>query len=57
MIDRIADIARALSTPYHAGYANWRFSDFRSVQFATSGRQLIGGLTARCSIPCQGHHQ
>ncbi|WP_189469929.1 hypothetical protein [Litchfieldella qijiaojingensis] len=57
MFDRIADIVRAMLTHYYAGYGNWRFSDTRSAQFATSGRQSIGGTSARCSLPCQGHSQ
>ncbi|EPC01728.1 hypothetical protein L861_21105 [Litchfieldella anticariensis FP35 = DSM 16096] len=57
MYDRIADIAHASIARYYPGYGDWRFSDIRSAQFATSGRQCIGGSSIRCSILRQGQNR
>ncbi|SDM09271.1 hypothetical protein SAMN05192555_109100 [Franzmannia pantelleriensis] len=37
---------------YYRGYGSWRFSGVRSAQLATSGREIIGGHSTRCSTPC-----
>lgn len=54
MYDRIAAIAHVFSASYHAGYDGWRFNGSRSVQLATSDRQIIGGIAQRCSLLSRG---
>lgn len=58
MFDRLADAvmpstARYFRTEGYRAYGSWRFSDVRSAQLATSGRELIGGHSTRCSTPCR----
>lgn len=54
MYDHAADIALTLPQYAYYGDRGWRFSDTRSAQLATSGRQHIGGHSMRCSTPDRG---
>lgn len=54
MYDRNADTAYAITVSYQGGYGGWRFNGARSAQSATSGRQIIGGATTRCTLLSRG---